>query len=90
MVPNDVEFSNTKGFTENGVENKKHPLSSCYAGRKALMRGAIRGEGSGWCEVTERISENHSVTVVRRKASPNLDVDVLQRHNSHERSLHGN
>ena len=39
-------------FAENGVKNKKHPVSSRHAG--TLLMREIRGEGPDWSKLTGR------------------------------------
>ena len=38
-------FSQSLEFAENGVKNKKHPVSSSSAGKKTLLMREVRGEG---------------------------------------------
>ena len=47
-------FSHSLEFAENGVKNKKHPVSSSSACRNASLMSEVRGEGPDWSKLTGR------------------------------------
>ena len=43
-----IFMHNSLQFAENGVKNKKHPVTSSSAGKNVLLMRKVRGEGPDW------------------------------------------
>ena len=48
----------TQHSAENGVKNKKHPVSSILRAEKRLLMREVRGEGPDWSKLSQEGDSN--------------------------------
>ena len=57
----DFQAQQSLEVSENGAQNKEHPVSSSFAGRSVLLK-RVRGEGPDWSKLTRKVTVTQITT----------------------------